>query len=174
IRARAGTPRTMRRLSQDGEALGDLPIAAIDERLGAPSYSILRADLHAILEGFARESGAQVEYSARVVDVTTPGRLVLADGRQLEGDWVLGADGRMSSPTRQFVYGERQARYGGFVNWIGVARSDEDVFDPHTVVDVWGCGERFGVVPISARVAYFAGGAALPPNAPSQESIGPS
>ncbi|AUX26521.1 monooxygenase [Sorangium cellulosum] len=173
VRGVAGTPRTMRRMSDRGERLGDLPLSVINERLGAPSYSILRADLHEILTRFAEQSGATVEYSRRVTGVAEGGAVLLSDGRRLEADWVLGADGRMSSPLRKFVLGDNQARYGGFVSWIGVARSAEHVFDPHTVLDVWGCGERFGIVPISSRLAYFAGAAAMPRAAAHRSSIGP-
>jgi 2-polyprenyl-6-methoxyphenol hydroxylase-like FAD-dependent oxidoreductase len=79
----------------------------------------------------------------------------------------------MESPLRRYVLGENRARYGGFVNWIGVARSKEDVFDPDVVFDVWGCGERFGVVPIGARLAYFAGGAVAELAQASQQSLLP-
>jgi 2-polyprenyl-6-methoxyphenol hydroxylase-like FAD-dependent oxidoreductase len=59
------------------------------------------------------------------------------------------------------------------VNWIGVAESEEDVFDPHVAVDVWGRGERFGIVPITSRVAYFAGGALSPLGEARQEALLP-
>ncbi len=167
VRAVAGTPLCMRRLSRDGEPLGDLPLTVVNDQIGASSYSILRADLHAILTRFAQEAGARVEYGRPVVGVADAKALVFADGRSVEADWILGADGRMSSPLRKFVHGDDRPRYGGFVNWIGVARSREDAFDPNAIVDVWGTGERFGLVPISTRVAYFAGAAA---DAPGREA----
>ncbi len=173
LRAVAGVPLTMRRVSHNGEALGELPISVINELMGAPSYSVLRADLHRLLLDFAKESGAEVETSCRVLRASGQGTLHLSDGRTVDADWVIGADGRMDSPLRRFVTGSNHPRYGGFVNWIGVAQSEEEVFDPHVVYDHWGLGERFGVVPITARLAYFAGGALAPLAQPSQEALLP-
>lgn len=158
----AGRPLTMQRRSHQGEPLGELSLEAINQLIGAPSYSVLRVDLHRILMECAVRAGARIEYGRRVVAVSAAGELVFEDGTERMADWVLGADGRMSSPTRRFVLGDAAPRYGGFVNWIGIARTDAEVFEPHAVVDVWGMGERFGIVPISARVAYFAGAASSP------------
>jgi 2-polyprenyl-6-methoxyphenol hydroxylase-like FAD-dependent oxidoreductase len=123
---------------------------------------VLRAELHRLLSEYATERGARVEVGCEVKSVTDEEQLLLSDGRRVEADWVFGADGRMGSPLRRYVLGENQPRYGGFVNWIGVARAEEDVFDPSVVFDLWGCGQRFGVVPIDGQTAYFAGGALGP------------
>lgn len=162
VRAVSGTPRFMRRLSQAGEVLGELPIDAINQSIGAPSYSILRSDLHRILTNFALQQGARIEYGRQVRGVSASGALELDAGQEHAADWLLGAEGRMSSPLRTYVAGDCTPRYGGFVNWIGIARCNADSFDPEAAVDIWGKGERFGVVPIHARLAYFAGAAASP------------
>lgn len=138
LRGVAGTPLTMRRSSREGDPLGDLPISTINELVGAPSYSVLRADLHRLLFDFALESGVEIETSCQVAGASGEGILHLSDGRHVAADWVIGADGRMDSPLRRYVVGENRPRYGGFVNWIGVAESDEDVFDAHVVHDYWG------------------------------------
>lgn len=171
LRAVAGTPRTMRRMSKHGEHLGDLPLATIDESIGAPSYSVLRRDLHRLLSELARERGVELETSSEVLGVSADERLVLKDGRHIAADWLIGADGRMSSPLRRYVLGHNEPRYGGFVNWVGIARADEDVFDRELVLDLWGSGERFGLVPITRRTAYFAGGALAPLGKASQQDL---
>lgn len=173
LRKVAGTPLLMRRMSREGQQLGNLPISLVNDRVGAPSYSVLRADLHRLLLSFALKNGVVVEDRCPVESVSKDGFLRLADGREVDADWIIGADGRMDSPLRRHVLGENRPRYGGFVNWIGVAQAEEDVFDPDIVYDLWGCGERFGVVPISARLAYFAGGALAPLGEASEEGLLP-
>ncbi len=41
VAACSGRPETMRRISSEGERLGELDLRAIDRRMGYPSYSIL-------------------------------------------------------------------------------------------------------------------------------------
>ena len=62
----------------------------------------------------------------------------------------------------EFVHGDNTPRYQGFVNWIGSLQCDETIVDEMAILDVWGVGERFGIVPISLRQVYWAGGAAQP------------
>ena len=171
VKRLAGTPVIMRRMDSAGEVLVDVPLALINRHMGAPSYAVLRADLHRVLSDFARERGVQIESGCEVEGVSPDGLLLLRDGRAVEADWIIGADGRMDSPLRCYVVGDNRPKYGGFVNWIGVARAEREVFDPEVVFDVWGCGERFGVVPISRRLAYFAGGARAEIKAPVQRDI---
>ena len=143
----------------------------IDAALGYPSLAVLRHDLMDALRDRALALGVQLRYGQRLRALEAlasegPGatRLVFEGGDTVQPDWVLGAEGRMQSVSRAFVLGAAQAQpqYQGFGNWIGVCETPGPVFTPGMVSDYWGTGERFGVVALSARRAYWAGGAALP------------
>ncbi len=159
----SGRPARMRRVAQDGEELSSLDIRALDALMGRPSYAIFRRDLMALLERHALAWGATLHYDHEVVGLESrPGRSAevrFANDESAHADIVLGADGRMSSVARRFVLGTNAPVFQGFVNWIGVFESDDDLFSDAAVSDFWGIGERFGIVPVTPRQAYWAAGA---------------
>lgn len=164
IEIHSGKPEKMRRLSSDNYDLGALDILSLNEKMGYPSLSILRKDLMSVLETHLEQYGVKVKYGNSIE------RLVLSEsgttsihftnGNVGQADIIIGADGRMSSVARAFVNGDNQPVYQGFVNWIGVFESSDSLFLAIEVKDYWGVGERFGVVPISATKAYWAGAVA--------------
>jgi len=160
----AGRPRAMRRLDDEGRELGALDLRGLNERLGHPSLSVLRRDLHARLLRRARELGARVHFGREVVGLeqVEPGRARarFADGSACAPELLLGAEGRMRSLARTYVNGSSAPIYQNFVNWIGVYAEEGGLSFAPEVHDYWGVGERFGLVPVSERVAYWAGGAA--------------
>lgn len=168
--SRSGRPVRMQRISSSGEDLGAIDITEINRRLGNPSLAILRRDLQQVLTARLASLGVSVRYGHAVEDVATdPGGKAGARFRnesRVEADVLIGADGRMASVARRFVHGDNTPRYQGFINWIGVCESSQDLFDPTAIHDYWGTGARFGIVPISARCVYWAGGIA-------SASIGP-
>lgn len=86
-------------------------------------------------------------------------------GAEIKADVVIGGDGRMNSVARQYVNGDNKPLYQNFVNWIGIVESDTPIFsDTDTVLDFWGNGERFEIVPINQYKGYWAGGKSLPLN----------
>lgn len=168
-----GRPRVMRRLSSSGEDLGALPLAEIEERLGHPSVSILRADLHAILLARFLELGGRISHGEEVLGVSQEGeRAVLhfASATSRSADLAIGADGRMASRFRRHLQGDATPRYQGFVNWIGVVHFAAPRLDPAEILDVWGVGTRFGLVPLSDRRAYWAAGRARAASEPAAVS----
>ena len=115
----------------------------------------------------------QVEYAHPVMslsgDAQQQGLVHLADGRVLQADLILGAEGRMRSAARQYVTGDNTPRYQGFVNWVGITQlppGEAPLFDALAIHDYWGCGLRFGIVPVSPHTCYWAGAqtAATPPS----------
>jgi len=163
IKAVSGRPTKMRRLSSGGEDLGAIDIELINKHMGYPSLSILRTDFQDILINKLSSLGVSIHYGYDVTAIEAgAGRAKarFANGEQLTADVIIGADGRMASQARQYVTGDNTPVYQGFINWIGVFESDNDVFDDIEVGDYWGVGERFGIVPITKRKAYWAGGIA--------------
>lgn len=170
-----GRVRAMRRLDAAGSELGVLDLDALERGMGAPSYSILRRDLHQALLERALELGARVEFGCalRALEPGPAGGVcarVGEEGRAVEADLLLGAEGRMRSLARRYVSGSDAPVYQGFVNWVGVFEGPDELFADLAVRDYWGLGQRFGIVPISPRAAYWAGGEARAEPAPKQRS----
>jgi len=87
----------------------------------------------------------------------------LADGRQIEGDILVGADG-VGSAIRRQLWGEIPLRFCG-PGWRGIANIAP--LEAHINREVHGrAGERFGLCPMSAREVYWW---ATHPGAPGDE-----
>ena len=171
LRARAGRPTRMVRLTRSGEPLGALDIRLLDGLMGHPSLAVLREALQGALLQRLAELGGSIRYGRQVVALEEAGarsvRIRFADGAAHTADVVLGADGRMRSVARGFVLGSARPVYQGFLNWIGVFESSSDRFDELAIRDFWGVGDRFGIVPVSRRRAYWAAALASPRPVPS-------
>ncbi len=158
----SGALAKMNRFSDKGIALGSLDISQLDEKMGSPSFSILRKDLMMILESRLNQCGVEVRYGKNIKKLAvSPAGLTnihFDDGVVDTADIIIGADGRMASVTREYVNGNNTPVYQGFINWIGVYETTIPLFTDIEVSDYWGVGARFGIVPISSTKAYWAGG----------------
>jgi len=161
----SGRPHSMQRLDAAGVPLGVVDIRAIGEQMAHPTLSVLRRDLQRVLVDRLAELGVVVSYGRSASEVGEHGARAWArfeDGEEIAADVVLGAEGRMSSAARRYVSPGATPVYQGFVNWVGIAESsDLLVEDPHVITDFWGTGSRFGIVPLGATRAYWAGGTAI-------------
>lgn len=100
---------------KDGSHLSSLDFATSAAKYPGTNYwDFHRADLHQVLIERALELGATVECDARVVDVRTrveggmsEATVVLADGREMTADLVVGADG-IHSRMREILVGQPQ------------------------------------------------------------------
>ncbi|MGN6370820.1 MAG: FAD-dependent monooxygenase [Phycisphaerae bacterium] len=110
---------------------------------------LLEAVRQAVPEGWVRlgKRCVGVERGAEGV------RARFGDGTVSEwGDGVVGAEG-VRSVVRGEVLGDGEARYRGYVAWRGVAEH----YGEEVVGETWGCGRRFGLIPLGAgRVAWWA------------------
>ncbi len=183
IRSCSGIPSRMQRFTNLGEDLGAISIDAISRHMGYPTFSILRHDFQQILIDKLASLGVEIQYGQEVAHIESGSSpdandstssmattVIFQDGTRVNADMVIGADGRMTSPTRRFVLGDNTPVYQGFINWIGVFEAEDNVFEEIAVTDYWGVGERFGIVPITKTKAYWAGGAAsaqIGPNYPT-------
>ena len=164
IKSVSGHPTRMRRLSSADEDLGAIDIESINRHMGYPSLSILRRDFQGILISKLESLGVAIQYGHTVTNIETTSsdkaEVHFQNGLKITADVLIGADGRMASCTRQYMHGDNAPVYQGFINWIGVFASEEEIFQEIAVADYWGVGERFGVVPITRHKAYWAGGIA--------------
>ena len=114
--AAAGIEPTRQRIQhwQDGRILRAVNRTSQREKYGAPYVTIHRADLHAELLKAARAAGVDLHTDGAVVasEGTT---LVLHDGRRIDGDVVIGADGVKSVVRQRFE--STPAHFTGHVAW---------------------------------------------------------
>lgn len=164
IAAISGRPVKMRRFSHANEDLGVLDIELINRFMGYNSFSVLRSEFQNILVSRLECLGVAIQYAHTVTAIESRGsnqaEVHFENGSIITADVIVGADGRMASAARRYVHGVNTPVYQGFINWIGVFESTEKLTDEMAVMDYWGVGERFGIVPITPNKAYWAGGAA--------------
>jgi salicylate hydroxylase len=130
--AHVGVEPTRQRIQhwQDGRTLVPLERASARVRYGAPYVTVHRADLHEILVDAAEAAGVRLMTDAAVI-ATAGTAALLHDGRRIEGDVLIGADGLKSVVRRRFEAGP--AHFTGHVAWRGLAPIDAglaDLIDP--------------------------------------------
>ncbi|MCJ8290409.1 MAG: FAD-dependent monooxygenase [Flavobacteriales bacterium] len=162
-----GKLNEMQRWSDTEEFLGAISINDINATIGSTSYSISRIDFQKILVQKAEELKIPIYYNHGASHLSSQGTstsITFENSIKINADIVLGADGRMNSLARQYVNGNNTPIYQNFVNWIGIVESKNPIFSENNVLDFWGRGERFGIVPINNYKGYWAGGKSLPLN----------
>ena len=161
IKKVSGKPDNMKRFSVTNDVLSILNIDIINKEIGFNSYSILRKDLQKVLLDALSNHGVKINYNSPIIDIVSlenKAYIVLENGLKYTADIIVGADGRMASQARKYVLGKNRPSYQSFINWIGVCKSKKKLFDSMDILDYWGVGERFGIVPIDAYTCYWAGG----------------
>ncbi len=126
--AAAGVEPTRQRVQhwQDGRTLVPMERASTRAKYGAPYVTIHRADLHAILVAAAEAAGVGLHTGAAVVR-TEGSNAVLHDGRMVEGEVLVGADG-LKSVVRH-LFEPMQAHFTGHVAWRALAPVDPSIAD---------------------------------------------
>ncbi len=141
-------------LDPRGRALGaPVDVGALSGELGAPTIAIHRARLHRVLLEAAGSTAvslgaAVVSYEPkgdRVCVRTTAGEEVV--------DLLVGADG-LHSAVRGEMIGDGEPRYAGYTSWRGVTRPC-GIELANRATEAWGCGARFGLVPIGHGEIYW-------------------
>jgi 2-polyprenyl-6-methoxyphenol hydroxylase-like FAD-dependent oxidoreductase len=105
---------------------GFTPVGGFDRAIAPRRITLDQAGIET-----ARAAGATVEPSTRVVGLLGSGSeedpargVVLADGRRIEADWVLGADGRGSTVARALGIGKERPLRGemsmAYAYWRGI------------------------------------------------------
>jgi 2-polyprenyl-6-methoxyphenol hydroxylase-like FAD-dependent oxidoreductase len=145
-----------------GRVLGRTDLARLAPRFG-PTVALHRATLHEVLAKASAE--VPVRLGATVEAIEPAGervRVRTSDGREEAFALVVGADG-LRSRTRAQLFGEVPPAYSGYTCWrlvverpAGLARAQE----------MWGRGQRFGVVPIDGGRVYGFAVANAPADAP--------
>jgi len=136
---------SVRVMTSKGRRLATLDLTAMESGLGAPVRMVpRRALLERLLEGFPID---RIRCNSRAVGlVTTPNgvRVEFEDGRLVEGDVVIGADG-LHSMVRDVV-GAQAAEPTGWCSWQGLLTLPE-LDDRHVAMIVIGEHGNTGVWP---------------------------
>jgi 2-polyprenyl-6-methoxyphenol hydroxylase-like FAD-dependent oxidoreductase len=148
-------PERIRILDPRGHVLSELNTLSAFEEVGAVWVALHRAALQRIL--YDAVGCSEVRIAAEAIGFEAGPEAVtlrLRDGSSSAGAILVGADG-LRSVIRAQLLRDGAPRYAGYTTWRGVAEG----FGEHRfeTTETWGCGRRFGVVPIGdGRVYWYA------------------
>ena len=135
-----------------GEVLATISTTELKERFGVASIALHRAELQAtMLEKAGPEIVHLGQQLVRFEQHSGGVTAFCADGQQLEGSLLIGADG-LHSVVRGQLFGFEKPRYAGYTAWRGVTALPHQDLLPG---ELWGQGQRFGMVPLSRGRAYW-------------------
>jgi 2-polyprenyl-6-methoxyphenol hydroxylase-like FAD-dependent oxidoreductase len=124
-------------------------LTRVPSDLLAGTIALHRADLQAELA--AAGGGVRLGVEVTVVEQGDDAVVaVAADGREEQGDLLVGADG-LSSVVRRAI-ADVPIRYAGYTAWRGVSSVP---VEPGRLTESWGVGERFGLVDIGRGRTYW-------------------
>lgn len=138
--------------SWHGEVLTTTSAEELQRALGQPNIVLHRAELHAALLGAL--AGELVHFGQQCTGFQQDATGVtahFADGAQVRGDLLIGADG-LHSVVRAQLHGKQKPRYAGYTAWRSVVNFAAEQLLPG---ETWGAGVRFGQVPMSGQRAYW-------------------
>src|SRR5579859_7212113 len=155
IQARAGGEVGGEIRSWRGPVLARIPATMLARTFGAANIAIHRAELQAamldVLDVGIVETGARCLSFAQDADEV---RVQLADGREVRGDLLIGADG-IHSVVREQLFGISSLRYAGYTAWRGVTHVPDAAFPPGRGFLTLGPGGHMGFVHIGPSQVYW-------------------
>src|SRR5436305_7425284 len=134
-----------------GDVLADLRTVELLKRLGKINMVVHRAELLAWLLKTLGED--RVQLGMTCVGFTQDATGVsarFADGQEVRGDVLIGADG-IHSVIRTQLFGLIKPRYVGYTCWRGLAHTTRTGLETWA----WGKGCQFGITPMSQGRAYW-------------------
>ncbi len=134
-----------------GDVLADLRTEELLKQLGTINTVVHRAELLAMLLKALGED--KVQLGARCVGFSQDAARVcvrFADGREAQGDLLIGADG-LHSVVRTQLFGPSKPRYAGYTCWRGVAHITRSGLETWA----WGKGYQLGITPMNHGRAYW-------------------
>jgi 2-polyprenyl-6-methoxyphenol hydroxylase-like FAD-dependent oxidoreductase len=152
----AGKPAAYRVIrATSGEILTRVLVNQIGNGVDTSLTHLHRGDLHMVLLKAVGESTIQM--SARCVGFRQDDKHVwaqFADGREVQGDLLIGADG-VHSVIRQQLFSKARLRLVGQSSWRGLAQIDDPQFMEGGAGETWGIGLRIGLIPMSHGKVYW-------------------
>lgn len=132
IEAEGSEPRAqVVRHWRDGRVLKGMERGSeMRDKYGAPYLYMHRADLHRILVGAVEAAGGKLHLAAPVIGAEhsdAAATLLLADGRCITGDLIVGADGLKSAIRTMFE--PKPAHFTGHIVWRALCPVDDVLRD---------------------------------------------
>ena len=129
--------------------------------LGLPVMVFHRAELLSVLVDAARGIPIHLGHECQSVEQASDGVTVhCANGARSRGDLLIGADG-LRSVVRERLGVPGALRYSGYTAWRAIAPYETAGM---MAGDSVGCGQRFGLVPISGTRVYWYATDNVPPD----------
>ena len=131
-------------------------LATVPADSGDPLVTVVpRAELHALLLGANGPNRVRLSAACVAVEQDATGVTArFADGREVRGDVLIGADG-LHSVVRAQLFGAAPPRYAGYTAWRGVAVVEHRRLPAGAGGETWGRGARFGLAPMSHDRVYW-------------------
>lgn len=154
-----------------GATMTQFSLAPLVEHVGQRPYPVARGDLQRMLmDAVGADS---IRLGTEVVDVTQGDDGVtahLADGTEVHGDLLIGADGAHSKIRQYVLGGPTTRRYSGYVNYNGLVPALPEI-GPADQWSQWvGNGMRVSVMPVADERFYFFLDVVLPVGLPSERA----
>ncbi|GHO77782.1 FAD-dependent monooxygenase [Ktedonobacter sp. SOSP1-85] len=144
-----------------GKQLVQLPPRTVEEQCGGPTIAIHRAEFQAALRERLAPDTLVLDKQLIDLEQDTMGvTACFARGERVRGSLLIGADG-IRSQVRQLLFPQSQPRYAGYTAWRGIATG----VTPPLMGELWGCGRRFGIVPLAKERVYWYATCNSPENA---------
>ncbi len=148
-----------------GEVLSRIPAWQLDEKVGARSAAVHRADLQGALLRELGDEAVRLGAACRGFEQEGEGvRAFFDDGTEERADLLVGADG-LHSTIRRRLLGDGDPRYAGYTAWRAVVAPEDELVPADEAWEVWGRGVRFICTQIGRGRVYWA----VSKNAPEGE-----
>ena len=148
-----------------GEVLARIPTWQLDEKVGARSAAVHRADLQGALLRELGNEAVRLDAACRGFEQEGEGvRAFFDDGTEERADLLVGADG-LRSTIRRGLLGDGNPRYAGYTAWRAVVAPEDELVPAGEAWEVWGRGVRFICTQIGQGRVYWA----VSKNAPEGE-----
>lgn len=151
-------------------------VEEVEERFGAPSFALHRAEMQEMLLRAA--SGARLRNHCYVTGVRQMSQPVVSfegpDGPGEDAaDLVAGADGLKSRIRKSLFPGHPGLAYAGYITWRGLVPADaaRSLRRFLTFTETWGRGCRFGIVPLGNGQVYWYATASFPAGSHEEDDL---
>jgi len=129
----------------DGKVLSRLDVEVLCREVGQPTVGLLRAELQQVLLRALGPGVVHLGAACTGFHVEGEGvRVTFANGQQVRGGYLIGADG-LHSVVRQRLLPEVRPTYSGRTSWRGVVNVASEVIPEGSQFELYGPGARFGI-----------------------------
>lgn len=159
--------------SEKGNILSKTDLPSLAKRFDhLSSLTLHRSELQSVLLSQLCPLQVQMGKKCKSIRQSQTGvEVEFEDGELASADILLACDG-IHSAVRKSVFPDVEKRYSGYTCWRGIASARPNSHPANLVIESWGRGRRFGIVPISKnRVYWFACLNAPRPQDPKMEKI---